>query len=218
MRIRLGVLAFLSIGVALVAPAPWLLGLFEASPDAPPLVVHLLARFDAAELVFLAHVIGGGIALLVGPWQLARWRPHRAIGYVYVGAVAVGGSAAVVMGPQAFAGPIAQVGFTALGIAWLATTAIGVQRILSGDRTSHRTWMIRSFALTFAAVSLRIQMPVMMVTDVDPEVAYRIVAWSSWVPNLVLVHWLARRNSAGEVPVQRRNARVNELCSENPSR
>ncbi|HEU0036197.1 MAG TPA: DUF2306 domain-containing protein [Kofleriaceae bacterium] len=224
-RVWLGLVAVLSIGVGLVAPLPWLLGLVEPTPGGMPLGAHLFERFTAAQLVFVAHVGGGGLALVVGPWQLMkrmrrRWpRLHRATGYVYVAAVAVGGTAGLVLGPTAWAGPIAQAGFTALAIAWLATTALGVQRILSGDRTGHRAWMTRSFALAFAAVSLRIQFPLFAAIGLPAAVGYTIVAWSSWLPNLVVAHVvLARRNSAGETPVHRRNARVNELCSENPSR
>jgi hypothetical protein len=224
-RVLLGVLAFLSIGVALVAPVPWLFGLFDGTANMPPIISHLLERYTTAQLVFLVHVIGGGVALMTGPWQLmpglrARHRAlHRATGYVYVGAAALAGSAGLVMGPSAWAGPVAQIGFTALAIAWLTTTALGLHRIVSGDRTEHRAWMTRSFALAFAAVSLRIQSPLLELAGVDAAIAYQIVAWSSWLPNLVVAQVvLARRNSIGDAPVQRRNARVNELCSENPSR
>lgn len=224
-RLLLGLVAFLSIGVALVAPVPWLFGLVDGAGDLPPLVAHLLERYTAAQAVFVAHVVFGGIALLAGPWQLmprlrARHpRLHRATGYVYVGAVAVGGCAGLVMAPNAWGGLVGQVGFTGLAVAWLGTTAIGLHRIVAGDRAGHRIWITRSFALAFAAVSLRLQQLIFGLVGVPPEVSYAIVAWSSWVPNLLVVHaMLARRNSAGEVPVQRRNARVNELCSENPSR
>jgi hypothetical protein len=223
-RFLLGLLAFLSIGVALVAPVPWLFGLVEATAD-QPLFEHLVARYTAAPSVFLIHVGFGAVALLAGPWQLmprlrAR-RPalHRVTGYAYAGAVALAGTAGVVMGPRAWSGTVAQVGFTTLAIAWLATTAIGLQRIIAGDRAGHRAWITRSFALTFAAVSLRLQALILGGAGVPDEIVYPIVAWSSWLPNLAVVHvLLARRNSAGATPVQRRNARVNELCSENPSR
>jgi hypothetical protein len=220
-RVLLGVLAVFSIAIGVVAPLPWLLGMFEG--DLPPLGAHLFARYTSAQLVFVGHIVFAGIALVVGPWQLmprlrARWpRLHRATGYVYVGAVALAGSAGLVMGPSAWT-PVASVGFTLLAIAWLATTAIGLQRIVAGDRAAHRAWMTRSFALAFAAVSLRIQFPLLGALGVSNAIAYSIVAWSSWIPNLLVAHALVRRYSAGEAPVQRLNARVNELCSENPSR
>jgi hypothetical protein len=192
-RLPFGVLAFLSVGVALVAPTPWLLGLFEPAPDQPPLVVHLLDRYTAAQLIFVAHVGAGGLALLVGPWQLVRGlrarrpRLHRATGYVYVTAVAVAGSAGLLMGPRAWGGLVAQLGFTTLAIVWLTTTAIGLRRILAGDRAGHRVWMTYSFALTFAAVSLRVQVPLSQVAGIPQAIAYAIIAWSSWLPNLVVV-------------------------------
>jgi uncharacterized membrane protein len=227
-RILVGVMTFLAIGVALVAPVPWLFGLLDDVPDKTPLLLHLVAQYDAMQLVFLVHVLGGAVALLTGPWQLMarlrsrRTRLHRATGYLYVTAVAAAGTAGLVMGPQAWGGAMSRLGFTLLAIAWLTTTALGVWRILAGDRAGHRAWITRSFALTFAAVSLRVQAPLLGALGVADAVAYPLVAWSSWVPNLLVVHWLSgrapRRNSAGDVPVQRRNARVNELCSENPSR
>ncbi|HEY4244214.1 MAG TPA: DUF2306 domain-containing protein [Kofleriaceae bacterium] len=223
-RFLLGFVAFLSIAIALVAPGPWLAGLYERAANLPPLADHLLARYETARLVFSIHIVGGGLALLTGPWQLMprlrQRRPtlHRATGYLYVGAVAFAGAAGLVLGPQAFAGPVAQTGFTMLAAAWLATTALGLRAIRAADRPRHRAWMTRSFALAFAAVSLRIQIPILGALGVSDVLAYQIVAWSSWVPNLLLVHVLARRNSAGDSLVQRRNARVNELCSANPSK
>jgi hypothetical protein len=223
-RFLCGFMAFLAIGVALVAPLPWVVGAFEGAPDLPPLVQHLVARFTDSRLVFLMHAVCGGIALLVVPFQLmtrvrTRWRRvHKSIGYLYVGAVALAGGAGLVMAVSSWGGPLARAGFTGLAVAWLATTAIGLHRIVSGDRATHRIWMTRSFALAFAAVSLRIQAPLLAGLGVSDEAAYVIVAWSSWLPNLALAHVLVRRKSAGAVPVHRLNARVNELGSANPSR
>jgi hypothetical protein len=145
---------------------PWLLGPHDSTTEAPPLLAHLLHRYTAHQLAFLLHVAGGGIALAAGPWQLMprlrarRPRLHRATGLVYVGAVAVAASAGLVMGPFAWGGTSARLGFTALAFAWLGTTALGVHRITSGDRFfGHAVWMQRSFALAFSAVSLRIQFP-----------------------------------------------------------
>jgi uncharacterized membrane protein len=223
-RLALGVLAFLSIAIAVLAPLPWLLGLFEDLSPRPPLVDHLLERLHAVPVVFLLHVVAGAVALATGPWQLMprlrarRPRLHRATGYVYVTAVAIAGVAGLVMAATAWGGPVARLGFAGLAIAWLATTGLGLHRIVTGDRAGHRAWITRSFALAFAAVSLRLQAQTFVGLGLSDAIAYPIIAWSSWVPNLIVVQRILRRSSAGEVPVQRRNARVNELCSENPSR
>jgi hypothetical protein len=56
-------------------------------------------------------------------------------------------------------GASAHVGFAVLSLAWMATTVMGVTRIRRGDLEGHRRWMTRSLALTFAAVTLRINIP-----------------------------------------------------------
>jgi hypothetical protein len=191
-RWHLGLVALLSIGVAVVAPLAWLLGAYAELPDAPPLVAHLLDRYATERVVFLGHIVFGGIALLVGPFQLmprlrARYpRLHRSTGYGYIFAVALAGSAGLVMGPTAWSGLVAAAGFTTLAIAWLGTTAVGLHRIIAGDRVGHRAWMTYSFALAFAAVSLRLQTPLLLALGVSDATAYSIVAWSSWLPNLVV--------------------------------
>ena len=49
-----------------------------------------------------------------------------------------------------------------------------------------------SFALTFAAVMLRIYIPVALVTGIGFEAAYPAIAWLCWVPNLLVAQLLVR--------------------------
>ncbi|RZJ36326.1 MAG: DUF2306 domain-containing protein, partial [Brevundimonas sp.] len=63
----------------------------------------------------------------------------------------------------------------------------------TGDFARHRRWMIRSLALTFAAVTLRIMIPLSMISGLDFAVAYPAIAFLCWIPNLLLVElWLRR--------------------------
>ena len=50
----------------------------------------------------------------------------------------------------------------------------------------HRRWMIRSFALTFAAVTLRLYLPIFPLLGVSFLDGYRAVSFLSWVPNLIV--------------------------------
>ena len=62
--------------------------------------------------------------------------------------------------------------------------------IRAGDVTRHRQWMVRSYALTLAAVTLRIQLPFYQaVLGLSFDDAYAIVAWFCWIPNLVVAEW-----------------------------
>jgi hypothetical protein len=53
--------------------------------------------------------------------------------------------------------------------------------------------MVRNFSLTFAAVTLRLYLPISGVAGVPFEVAYPIIAWIAWVPNLIVAEWWFNR-------------------------
>ena len=59
--------------------------------------------------------------------------------------------------------------------------------------------MIRNYALTFAAVTLRLWQTVFQVAGVEFIVGYMIVAWLSWIPNLLIAErmiWRGRIHSS----------------------
>jgi len=52
-------------------------------------------------------------------------------------------------------------------------------------------WVIRCYALTLAGVTLRLQLGVFQeIFELDFDESYDIVAWFSWIPNLVVAEWL----------------------------
>lgn len=164
----------------------------EAAP--PPIGGNV---FPSALMV---HILASGVALLVGAWQFVsnvRQRAplvHRWIGRIYVAACLVGGLAGANAALGSMAGPIAQSGFFALAVLWLFTTAMGLRAAWRRDFGSHQEWMIRSFALTFAAVTLRLYLPIPPLLGYDFIEGYRVIAWVSWVPNLLVAElWIRNR-------------------------
>jgi uncharacterized membrane protein len=148
-----------------------------------------------------AHAGLAATALLTGPWQfipkLRTRHPqiHRWTGRVYIFACLVGGVAGLLLASGSTAGPIARAGFGLLAVVWLGVNTQGLRLAMTGRYAEHRQWMIRSFALTFGAVTLRIYMPAAQLAGIDPMVAYRAIAWLAWVPNLLLAELYLR--SAG---------------------
>ena len=159
------------------------------------------AVYVAHELPLLLHVGGAMLALLVAPVQLTRWvrsmaRLHRPLGRAFALGVLAGGTGGLLLAPRAYGGAVSALGFTGLALAWLTTTALGVAAARRGDIAVHRRWMVRAFAVTFAAVTLRLYLGVWTGLDgagLAPgtfEDAYRAIAWLCWVPNLALAWWL----------------------------
>jgi predicted membrane protein DUF2306 len=59
----------------------------------------------------------------------------------------------------------------------------------------HRRWMVRNFALTFAAVTLRLWIPMSFAAGIPFEIAYPAIAWLCWVPNLLLPEYYLNRRT-----------------------
>ena len=165
--------------------------------------------FEAHRIGILLHVFGSVFALLLGPLQFsARLRRnalqvHRWLGRLYLGVgVLIGGLAGLYMAFHAFGGLVSQAGFAGLAIGWLYTGARAFVAIRSRNVVAHRAWMIRNFALTFAAVMLRLYLPAALAYGIAFEAAYPVIAWLCWVPNLVVAQWLITRTGhpAGTVP------------------
>jgi uncharacterized membrane protein len=162
----------------------------------PPLIAE---RRATMPLALTAHLAGGLVALAVGAWQLnATLRSrvialHRWIGRIYVVAVLIGGVAALRMAVESQYGWVTHFGFGTLGTLWLFTTGRAYFAIRAKDQTTHRRWMIRSYALTYAAVTLRIYLPLGFMLGIPFPISYRVVAWLCWVPNLLLAEWWLTR-------------------------
>jgi uncharacterized membrane protein len=143
-----------------------------------------------------AHFLGAGVALLIGGFQFSqRLRAaypvaHRWNGRVYLAAVLIGGVGGFGIAGIAHGGPPTQVGFTMLAMLWLYSGARAYGAIRAGDIAEHRRWMVRNFALTFGAVTLRVELGLFTgVLGWSFDHAYVTVAWLSWVGNLVVAEW-----------------------------
>ena len=181
--------AFFAIGVGLY-PLLYLLmdmsgGLLASKPAE-------VLQSPVWSLAFYLHIAGGGIALICGwPQFVKNWRAknlslHRLLGRIYVIAVFASGLAGLYIAFFATGGRAAVLGFLFLAIAWLITTLMAYITIKKKAIEHHQAWMIRSFALTFAAVTLRLWLPLMDIgLDMKFSIAYPIVAWLCWVQSLL---------------------------------
>lgn len=181
----------LCLGVALVS---WrfMVGGVEATMEFVAYHAHM------RPIAFYSHVILAPIALALVPFQLwqglRQRRPHihRLMGRLYGLAILIAGLGGLWLAITTMAGPVAGFGFGTLAVLWLAVTGWGISLAIRGDRVAHRRWMIRSIALTFSAVTLRLQLPISMALDIPFDTAYPVIAWLCWVPNLVVAEMIVR--------------------------
>jgi uncharacterized membrane protein len=172
---------------------------YGANSEAPPPPIIANAFADPYLVV---HVIAGVIALLVGPLQFVRCirvrMPglHRTTGLIYVLACAVAAPAGFMLALGSTAGPVAGAGFAVQALLLPVFTYLGLRAAIKRRFGEHREWMLRSYALTAAAITLRLMLPAVIWAGAEFLPAYRMIAWLAWVTNLVLCECYLRRNRA----------------------
>jgi len=158
----------------------------------PPFVQNLFASSPSAIAL---HLAGGIIAIVIGPFQLnSRLRKrfmsaHRWLGRSYVIAVSASGIAGLLLASESYGGLVTHFGFGLMATCWLGCTWSAYWYIRAGDIAGHRAWMLRSYALTLAAVTLRIYLPLSALLGIEFDAAYPAISWLCWVPNLLIVEW-----------------------------
>jgi uncharacterized membrane protein len=179
-----------------VALVSWRFLLAEVELVMPDILHHAQDR----PLALFAHIGLAPVALALLPLQfhagLRRRRPglHRWLGRLYGVSILISGAAGAVLALITAEGAVAASGFLLLSLAWLGTTARAVWLAMQRRIAEHRAWMIRSAALTLAAVTLRLQLPLGAAT-LGFEASYPLIAWACLVPNLVIAEWLLRPGS-----------------------
>jgi uncharacterized membrane protein len=184
------IMALLAVSVALyslrfygVLAGNWL--------DIDPGIREVIARVPVQALT---HMLIAPIALLLGPFQfypklrVKYPRAHRWSGRVYVAACMVAGIAGLAASPYASGGPVAGLGFGILAVLWVGTT-LGAWRAAVQRRFAlHRLLMRFSYAMTFGAVTLRLQIPLGFVLGYSSYSAMSVwLAYTSWIPNVFAV-------------------------------
>jgi hypothetical protein len=180
-------LLHIACGVAALVAGPFQ---FVASLRASHPAVH-----RATGYVYLAAVLLGGCAGLRLSADTAQFvadglNDNTAFELIGMAPTVLGFAPNTTYDPSQFF--LVVLAFAALSITWIVTSAAALVRARQRRFADHRAWMMRSYSLTFAAVTVRLMaVPLLFVTQ-DPVVAITLTFWS-WVLNLMIAEWLARR-------------------------
>ena len=155
---------------------------------------------------FYGHITLGGLALLIGWLQFSQKlrknniKIHRTIGKIYIISVLISGTCGLFIALYATGGIISVLGFFSLGIVWLSTTILGFKAIKKENVELHVKFIIFSYAACFAAVTLRVWLPILTSVMSEFTEAYRIVSWLCWVPNMIIAYFIVRKNKYKLIP------------------
>lgn len=153
--------------------------------------IHLLHY----RIAFFIHVFSAIFVLLAGYTQFSGYirvkfpKVHRQLGWLYIVVTLLfAGPSGFIIGIYANGGLSSQIAFCLLAFLWMLFTSIALFKIIKKQVSSHRAWMMRSFALALSAITLRAWKYILVALfHPKPIDVYQIVAWLGWTLNLVIV-------------------------------
>lgn len=156
---------------------------------------------------FYIHVFTSIFCLVAGMTQfstslrLKNPQLHRQIGKIYVYSILlINFPVALVMAYYANGFLPSKIAFFILDILWFWFTLKAVIEIKRKNVQAHQNFMIRSYALTFSAITLRTwKIVISSLIEIDPETLYMIDAWLGFVPNLIIAELLIRKRLSNKL-------------------
>ena len=148
---------------------------------------------------FYFHVFSAVFCLFAGFTQFSnqllkeRRHVHRFMGRMYAYTIFLNFPIGLVMAYYANGFWPSKLAFFILDGLWCWFTLKAIIEAKKGNFTLHRNYMIRSYALTFSAITLRAWKLVLTNSiAIDPTTLYMIDAWLGFVPNLLIAEYIIR--------------------------
>ena len=162
------------------------------------------ARFFAAPLPVVLHIIGVSVYCILGAFQFApgfrRRKPnwHRAAGRILVPCGLVAALSGLWM--TQFYPPVDNDGDLLYGIRLLFGSAMvlsivfGLAAIRRRDFARHSAWMLRGYAIGLGAGTQAFtHLPYFLFEGMQGELGRALAMGAGWVINLVVAEWIIRR-------------------------
>lgn len=158
---------------------------------------RVLARQDF-QFSFYIHIVsslwvmGIGISQFIPSFVKKYSNLHQTLGKIYVFSILfLAAPSGLGLAIYSNGGLPAKVGFSLQCVVWWLTTWAAWREIQKKRWQTHIEWMMRSYAVTLAAMSLRVgSYALVFFFHTKPIETYLTVAWLSWVGNLAIVEGL----------------------------
>ena len=171
------------------------------------------ARFVAAPLPIILHIVGALLFSILGAFQFSpglrrrylRW--HRLSGRIALPAgLVVAGSGiwmTLTYEMPAMDGVAVYLERLVFGIAMAVSLVLGVVYVLRRDIPRHSAWMLRGYALGMAAGTQVItHLPWFILVGQPTEGPRAVMMGAGWVINLMIAEWLISRRRPMPVRLQ----------------
>lgn len=142
---------------------------------------------------FYIHLFFGMIAVLTG--MLLFWKKlvhyqsnlHRQIGKLYIISIlGFTGPTGFYLSFYAEGGMYASIGFILMSFVWILPTYIAYEKIKNKDIEGHYRWIIRSYCMTLAGVTLRLLVPLCAYLGIEEQTNFVVTAYACWMINLII--------------------------------
>ncbi len=155
---------------------------------------------------FYLHVYTAIFCLLAGFTQFNSYllnhfkKIHIYIGRLYVLVVLTAAApSGFFIGYYANGGFYTKSAFFMLALLWFYYTLKAYIEIKNGRVATHKKFMLRSFALTVSALTLRLWKVILVYFfQPAPMDVYQIVAWLGWVPNILIIELIIYKTKSNE--------------------
>jgi hypothetical protein len=149
------------------------------------------------EAFFYPHIILGTIALAIGPFQLTKMsrknpKLHRNLGKIYGGTIFINVLLVPYISLFSTGGRSTMIAFLVLNAFWLGTTAMGILRGFQKRILSHKTWILRSYAITWVFVTFRI-IVIPFSAFWEASISFPIAVYLGIALNLLFVEWKRKK-------------------------
>ncbi|MCU0440190.1 MAG: DUF2306 domain-containing protein [Raineya sp.] len=154
------------------------------------------------KVAFYIHVftcficIGAGFTQFSNDTLKNYPKLHKVAGKIYVyNIMFINFPFALILGVYANGGIASKIAFILLDFLWLYFTLMGVYQIKKGEIHLHKNYMIRSYALTLTAFTLRLCKFIMSkISNWDYDSIYTFDAWMALCLNMLIAEIIIYRN------------------------
>lgn len=162
--------------------------------DLPPISTPFLdGMWRINDILLFTHIAAAVPCILFGPFLFYRGlvkanpRVHRKIGTFYVYGVLY---SAVTVIPLAMSKDhfLPQLGFTTMAVVWFCVTWFGFMAARNKNFVTHRRWMMRSYAMSFAFIHVNLTYHLIGIYEMMDGVSIKVMqSMVSWQFNLFVV-------------------------------